>query len=75
MAAVETFGKTSVDRTGSSGDSDNSPGHEKVGLDGAKEDEDVINPDLEMSPEEYKAILRKLDWAIIPYVTLLYLLR
>ena len=30
--------------------------------------------DLTMTPEEYKHILSKLDWAIIPYCTLLYLL-
>lgn len=30
--------------------------------------------DLNMSPEEYRRILRKLDWAIIPYCSLLYLL-
>lgn len=30
--------------------------------------------DLTMDPLEYKRILRKLDWAIIPYCSLLYLL-
>lgn len=30
--------------------------------------------DLEMTPEEHKHILRVIDWAILPYCTLLYLL-
>lgn len=30
--------------------------------------------DLEMTPEEYKHILHIIDWAILPYCTLLYLL-
>lgn len=34
----------------------------------------IDGKDLEMSPEEYKHILSKLDWAIIPYCSLLYLL-
>lgn len=35
---------------------------------------DVAEQELFMSDDEYKRILRKLDWAIIPYCSLLYLL-
>lgn len=77
MASVDAFGKDGTGRTASPTDSGSSPGreNEKMGIDDAKEDVDTINPDLEMTPEEYKHILRKLDFAIIPYCTLLYLLR
>lgn len=54
-------------------DSDTSPGREAekavVGRDDMGEDYD-----LDMSKAEYSHILRKLDWAIIPYCSLLYLL-
>lgn len=77
MAAMEAFGKNGTGRTASPADSDSLPAqeNEKMGIDGSREDEDAISPDLEMTPEEYKVILRKLDFAIIPYCTLLYLLR
>lgn len=50
-------------------DSKDSPAqeHEKVVL-----SEDIA--ELTMTESEYKHILRKLDWAIIPYCSLLYLL-
>jgi hypothetical protein len=37
--------------------------------------DDVNDEDLSMSHHEYRQIIRKLDWAIIPYCSLLYLLR
>jgi hypothetical protein len=36
--------------------------------------DDVHADDLELSQPEYKHIIKKLDWAIIPYCSLLYLL-
>jgi hypothetical protein len=36
--------------------------------------EHQVSQDLTLSKEEEKRILRKIDWAIIPYCSLLYLL-
>lgn len=54
-------------------DGSSSPGveHEKNKIDTV---DDNAYTDLTMDPHEYKRILRKLDWAIIPYCSLLYLL-
>lgn len=37
-------------------------------------DEDANDGDLTLSQHEYRRIVHKLDWAIIPYCSLLYLL-
>jgi hypothetical protein len=37
--------------------------------------DDITDGDLSMSHHEYRQIIRRLDWAIIPYCSLLYLLR
>jgi hypothetical protein len=36
--------------------------------------DDGQHDDLELSQHEYRHIIHKLDWAIIPYCSLLYLL-
>lgn len=54
-------------------DGNSSPGanHDKYKIEAV---DDNAYTDLTMDPIEYKRILRKLDWAIIPYCSLLYLL-
>lgn len=47
---------------------------EKSGRDLADDNRVGDDKELNLTPEEYKHILSKLDWAIIPYCTLLYLL-
>ena len=55
-------------------DSNSSPDHENEKKIVDAEDKAAIDGDLEMDHQEYRHIIHKLDWAIIPYCTLLYLL-
>lgn len=67
--------KLNGDGTTSTPDSNSSPSGEKAVVNGTDQNEvaDHVG-DLTLSQAEYKHIIRKLDWAIIPYCTLLYLL-
>ncbi|KIW37713.1 uncharacterized protein PV06_10344 [Exophiala oligosperma] len=71
MSAKETSPPLNEDHT--LPDSDKELPEAQLPKDEATENSDH-RTDLEMSPEEYRYILRKLDWAIIPYCSLLYLL-
>lgn len=54
--------------------STSSPGQETEKRFVETDDKAAMTDDLEMDHDEYRRIVRKLDWAIIPYCTLLYLL-
>jgi len=75
MSAVDPTLQPHGNRTASLADSNDSPGREmeKTAID-ANGKEVASGSDLEMTKEEYRRILRKLDFAIIPYCSLLYLL-
>ena len=72
MSTVDTYGADNgaASPTGSN----SSPGQEAEKKIVEADDKAAIAGDLEMDHHEYRQIVRKLDWAIIPYCTLLYLL-
>lgn len=76
MSQEDNSLKPNGERSTSPAGSNSSPGQEpeKAVVNGADENEVDGIQDVSMSKEEYRRILRKLDFAIIPYCSLLYLL-
>ena len=74
MSALDPAPAVPTDGHDSPPDSNSSPVPDKHEKRVDEINDDISTDDLELSQHEYKHIIHKLDWAIIPYCSLLYLL-